>query len=69
MFTSAAMLQEVTNSFKGRYVFYCGGWAGGLDGRVISKYFTNWGGSNLFDTQPGEGYSFFLARKILLHVG
>ena len=27
--------------------------AGALEGRVISKYFTHWGGSNLFDTQPG----------------
>ena len=31
------------------------------EGRVISKYFTNRGGSNLFDTQLGEGQ----ARKIL----
>ena len=46
-----------------------GGWAGALEGKAISKYFTNWGGSNLFDTQPGEGHSFLLARKILLHVG
>ena len=46
-----------------------GGWAGALEEKVISKYFTNWGGSNLFDTQPGEGHSFLLARKILLHVG
>ena len=30
-------------------------WAGALEGRVISKYFTNWGGSDLFDTQPGKG--------------
>ena len=36
--------------------------------RVISKFFTNWGGSNLFYSQPGEGHSFFLARKKLLHV-
>ena len=40
-----------------------GGWAGALEGRVISKYFTNWGGSNLFDTQPGEGHSFFWQGK------
>ena len=46
-----------------------GVWAGALEGRVISKYFTNWGGSNLFDTQPGEGHSFFLQGKILFHVG
>ena len=39
------------------------GWAGVLEGRVISKYFINWGGSNLFDTQPGEGHSFFFFGK------
>ena len=47
---------------KGRNVFY---WAGALDGRVISKYFTNWGGSNLFDTQPEEGQK-SKARKICI---
>ena len=35
-----------------------------LEGRVISKYFTNWGGSNLFDTQPGEGHRFFGKENI-----
>ena len=40
-----------------------GGWATALEGRVISKYFTNWGESNLFDTQPGEGHSFFWQGK------
>ena len=56
---------------KGRYVFNwgVGGWNGASEGRVISKYFTNWGGSNLFYTQPGEGHSIFLTRKKLLHVG
>ena len=49
--------------YKGRYVFYWGGWAGVSEGRVISKYFTNWGGSNLFDTQPGEGHSSFWQGK------
>ena len=34
-----------------------------LEGRVISKYFTNWGGSNLFDTPPGEGQSSFWQGK------
>ena len=35
------------------------GWGGGVvdeRGGVISNYDTNWGGSNLFYTQPGEGY-------------
>ena len=32
---------------------------GGGGGRVISIFFTNWGGSNLFHSQPGEGHSFF----------
>ena len=42
---------------KGRYVFY---WAGG---GVISKFFTNCEGSNLFYSQPGEGNSFFWQGK------
>ena len=36
-----------------------GGWAGASEERVLSKFFTNWGGSNLFNSQPGEGHSFF----------
>ena len=35
------------------------GWAEAPEGRVINKFFTNWGGSNLFYSQPGEGHSFF----------
>ena len=45
-----------------------GGWAGASEGRVISKYFTNWGGSNLFYTQLREGRSIF-CKETLLHVG
>ena len=38
-------------------------------GGVISKLFTNWGGSNLFYSQSGEGHRFFLGQgKKLLHV-
>ena len=40
-----------------------GGWAGASEGRVISKFFTNWGGSNLFYSQPGEGHNFFWQGK------
>ena len=40
-----------------------GGLAGASEGRVIRKYFRNWGGSNLFDTQPGEGHSSFWQGK------
>ena len=28
------------------------------------NFFTNWGGSNLFYSQPGEGHSFFGKEKI-----
>ena len=35
-------------------------------GRVLSKFFTNWGGSNLFYSQPGEGHSFFGKEEITL---
>ena len=40
-------------------VFAGGVGVGASEGRVISKFFTNWGGSNLFYSQPGEGHSFF----------
>ena len=39
---------------------------GTLDGRVLSKFFTNWGGSNLFILKRGR-VTVFLARKKLLH--
>ena len=48
---------------KVRFYLGGGGWAGASEGRVISKYFTNWGGSNLFYTQPGEGRSIFWQGK------
>ena len=42
-----------------------GRWARASEGiRVLSKFFTNWGGSNLFYSQPGEGHSFFTRKKI-----
>ena len=40
-----------------------GGGPGALEGRILSKFFTDWGGSNLFYSQPGEGHSQFLVRK------
>ena len=36
---------------------------GASEGRVISKFFTNCGGSNLFHLQPGEGHSFFFGKE------
>ena len=47
--------------------FFMGGWDGASEGRVISQFFTNWGGSNLFYSQRG-GSQFFLARKKFIHV-
>ena len=48
--------------------FFMGGGGTGLrGGRVISQFFTNWGGSNLFYSQRG-GSQFFLARKKFIHV-
>ena len=44
--------------------FFIGGWAGASEGRVLSKFFTHWGGSNLFYFQPGEGHSFIGNEKI-----
>ena len=31
---------------------------------MLSKFFTNWEGLNLFYSQPGEGHSFFGKEKI-----
>ena len=45
-----------------------GGWVGASEGRVSSKFLTNWGGSNLFYSQLGKGHSFFLAREKIRHV-
>ena len=43
--------------------FFIGGGGGASEGRVLSKLFTNWGGSNLFSSQPGKGHSFFDKEK------
>ena len=47
-----------------------GGWAGASEGRVLGKFFTNRGGSNLFYSQPGEdhdhGWSSCLNRPNLI---
>ena len=49
---------------EGTFLIAGGGCAGDSEGSVISKYFTNYGGSNLFYTQPGEGRSIFCKEKI-----
>ena len=54
---------------KGRYVFYWGGWAGALEGRVISKYFSKIGEGQTCLIRSRGRVTVFLARKILLHVG
>ena len=51
-------------NLKGRYVFNWGGWAGASEGRVITKFFPNCGGSNPFYSRLGEGHSFFGKEKI-----
>ena len=44
--------------------FLIGGGGPGLRrGTVISKYFSNWGGSNLCYTQPEQGRSIFWQEK------
>ena len=40
-----------------------GGWAGASEGRVLSNFFTNWGGLNLFYSQPGEGQFFWQGKN------
>ena len=41
---------------------------GASKGRVISKLYINWRGSNLFYSQPREGHRFFWQGKKLLRV-
>ena len=40
-----------------------GGGAGALDGRVLSKFFTNWGGSNLFILKRGRVTVFWQGKN------
>ena len=54
----------------GEDTFFIGGrgreWAGASEGRVLSKFFTNWGGSNLFFcSSTGGGSQFFGKEKLL----
>ena len=58
--------EVTTNGHIREGTFFIGGWAGASQGRVLRNFFTNWGGSNLFYSQPGEGHSF--GKKKLLHV-
>ena len=44
--------------------FFIGGVGRASEGRVLSKFFTNWGGSNLFYSKPGEDHSYFGKEKI-----
>ena len=56
---------------EGTFLFGGGGmvaWAGASEGRVISKYFTDWEGSNLFYTQLGEGCSIFCKENYSMAV-
>ena len=55
------------NAFFEKVRFLLGGGgegAGASDERVLSKFFTYWGGSVLFYSQPGEGHSLFCKDKI-----
>ena len=57
------------NAFFEKVRFLLGGGGGGegagaSDERVLSKFFTYWGGSVLFYSQPGEGHSLFCKDKI-----
>ena len=43
--------------------FFIGGWAGASEGRVLSTFLTNWGGTNLFLFSTGGGSQFFWQGK------
>ena len=51
---------------SGKVHFFIGGGGGGWvsERRVLSNFFTNWGGSNLFYSQPEEGHRFYCKEKI-----
>ena len=53
---------------KVRFLLGGRGWAGASEGRVISQFFTNWGGSNLFYSQLGKGHCFSWEGKKFIHV-
>ena len=51
----------------GRYVFLLGrGGGGASEGRVLSKFFTNWGGSNLFYSPKDDISDIVHGRKHLI---
>ena len=49
---------------EGTFFIGGGGWVEASEGRVLSTFLTNWGGTNLFYSQPGEGHSFFGKEEI-----
>ena len=46
--------------------FYWGGGGGASEGRVLSKFFTNWGGSNLFYSPKDDISDIVHDRKRLI---
>ena len=46
--------------------FYWGGGGGASEGRVLSKFFTNWGGSNLFYSPRDDISDIVHGRKHLI---
>ena len=57
--------------YLGMERFLLGGWAGASEGRVLTNFFTNWGGQEppgegqtCFVPQQGEVHSFFGKEKI-----
>ena len=54
---------QVSSSEVRGGTFLIGGWGLGRRGGSLVNLFTNWGGSNLFYSQPGEGHSFFWQGK------
>ena len=55
---------ERTALREGTFFIGGGGGEGAKEGRVTSKFFTSWGGSNLFYSQLGEDHIFFGKKKI-----
>ena len=52
---------------EGTFFVEAGGGGGGPGlrrGGSVANFFINWGGSNLFYSQPGEGHSSFGKEKI-----
>ena len=62
-----SVLQALGDKHQGKVCFFIGeGGGGASEGRVLSKFFTNWGGSNLFYSPKDDISDIVHDRKHLI---